>query len=222
MFIVIEGVDAAGKATQSKMLAERFKKQGREVALHSFPRYETPLGEAILRHLKGRTAMMEMHIRDSSDMEIDGETVYHKAKEDPLVFQCLMLADKYDAACEIEHQINEGMVVVADRWAPSAICYGAADGLSMNWLMRTQSYLIKPDFCIYIEVSPEVALQRRPKMRDRYEKDREKQRSVREHYDRLWDMMHESILHTNSHWCRIDGNRTIEEVHEQVWKVVGG
>jgi thymidylate kinase len=38
-FIVIDGTDGSGKATQVKLLAERLKKEGKKVEIVDFPEY---------------------------------------------------------------------------------------------------------------------------------------------------------------------------------------
>jgi thymidylate kinase len=211
--IAIEGLDAVGKGTQSKLLADHLKGN-----LYSFPRYDTPLGGHILRHLKGYTALMEKRSRDSSDMQIDGDDYYVKAPEDAMVFQCMMTADKYDAQIDIERDMSSNLDVVADRWKPSAYCYGIADGLSPEWLKRIQLGLIEADLYIWLTVSEEEALRRRPKLRDRYEKDREKMKLVRENYNELWSERW-GAGHGNS-WVVVAGEGTIEEVQERILKEV--
>ena len=181
LFVAIEGVDAAGKNTQSKILAERLNAK-----LYSFPRYDTPIGQIIKRHLIGAVALREEDVRDSSDPAIDGDLIYRVAPEDPFMFQTLMLADKCNAADEMQDAYFSGTPVVCDRWVPSAICYGAADGVDRNWLIETHRALPEADLNIFLDVTPEEALRRRPEARDRYERDREKQKRVRSEYQRWW------------------------------------
>ena len=45
--IVIEGTDCSGKETQSKLIIERFKKEGIEFRYFSFPNYDSPTGKII-------------------------------------------------------------------------------------------------------------------------------------------------------------------------------
>ena len=212
--IVIEGCDAAGKATNVKKLAERFDSLGSNAITFSFPRYDTVVGKAILRHLKGRIAMREEHSIDSSDMRIDGETTYRTAEpEDALAFQALCAVDKYDAAADIQAHLALGRVVICDRWWQSAFCFGSSDGLDEDWLYRIHSGLPQPWLNIFIDVPPEEALRRRPEARDRYERDREKQKVVRANYERLW-------TNAGVDYVKIDGLGTPEEVHERIWSAL--
>src|SRR3989344_7282631 len=50
-FIVIEGTDGSGKATQTGLLVERLKAIGRKVAMVDFPRYGNPSGYFIEKYL---------------------------------------------------------------------------------------------------------------------------------------------------------------------------
>ena len=174
MLVAIEGTDAAGKNTQTRLLAERIRAMGREVAVYSFPRYDTPIGQTIKRILTDALTI------DHTD------TMTHASDDAARILQSLMTADKADATEDIAVQLNEGTVVICDRWIPSAICYGAADGLDREWLRRINFPLPDASLSVFIDVSPEEALRRRPEARDRYERDREKQKRVHEEYVRLW------------------------------------
>lgn len=209
--IVLEGLDAAGKATNAARLLKRVNLSGREGVIYSFPRYETTVGKAILRHLKSEIVLRES--RDGEDgTRSEGQRIYTKAPEDALAFQCLMLADKYDAAADINTDLRAGKVVICDRWTPSALAFGAADGLDTEWLTRVQERLPKGDINIFIDVPEEEALRRRPKLRDRYEINRELQLRVRDNYRTMWSV--------GGVWRTVDGVGTEDEVHDRIWKIV--
>lgn len=217
LLVCIEGADAAGKHTNTKLLAERISRTGREAVVYSFPQYQTPLGKTILRHLKGDTAVREAHVIDSSDHMIDCETVYKVAPEDPMWFQCAMTADKYSVATTIRAHVRAGHIVICDRWVPSAVAYGIADGLNENWLWQIQDCLPKADLNIFLDCTEEESLRRRPQLRDRYEKDRAKQKAVRDIYARIWYGANR-LNYPSSKWVTIDANGpTVEAVHERVW-----
>ncbi len=205
MLIVICGADGAGKATQTKMLGERIMRAaGREVVLFSFPQYGTPIGKAILAHLKNEISVVRWPNAGSYN---------DRAPEDALIFQCLNTADKYMAAGNIDAVLRRGGIVICDRWWQSAYAYGAADGLDRRWLEDLHKHLPASDLNIYIDLPLEESLKRRPVLRDRYEKDAVKQQTVREIYRQLWDT-------TSSSWPTIDGTGTPEEVHERIWQRV--
>jgi dTMP kinase len=206
-FICIEGLDAAGKNTQTKKLAARFDSIGSSAITFSFPRYATDVGKAILRHLKGEIVLVQ------EDMDAESNQRYTSTCEDALAFQCLMLADKADAAAEIANNLITGHVVICDRWWQSAYAFGGADGLDLGWLMRIHSSLPLPWLNVFIDVPPEEALRRRPEARDRYERDREKQKIVRANYEQLW-------TNAGPDYVKIDGVGTEDEVHARIWSAL--
>jgi len=212
MFIAIEGTDAAGKATQTRLLAEHIRAMGREVVTYSFPRYDTPVGQTIRRLLIGDTCVAWT------------DTATDACDDHARVLQALMIADKADAAEDIAAQFNEGTVVICDRWIPSALCYGAADGLDPEWLRRINFPLPDASLNVFIDVSPEEALRRRPEARDRYERDREKQERVHAEYVRLWgcDLGQERIVLAPDPYYqvyyRVNGERSQEQVAEGIFK----
>lgn len=200
MLIAIEGTDAAGKKTQSKMLVEwlNTKEVDEGLAkLYSFPRYDTVLGQAILKQLQSEAP---------------------RTPESHLALQCSMLVDKFDASIDIEVDIFAGNFIVCDRWWQSALAYGTADGLSPAWIARLSATLPKAQLNIFIDVSPEVALVRRPEARDFYERDRAKQELVYSNYHFLWSSMMQSS--DRQDWIVVDGKRTVSEVHEEICSAV--
>ena len=212
MHICIEGTDGAGKATQARLLAERLQPS----VLFSFHRYDTPLGALIKRHLMGEVLLTEPAPSNTTIVSTNGmvSTLIangQKAPEDSLMFQCLATIDKYDAANDIRAAQAEGKHIICDRYTQSALAYGMADGLDKEWLKRIQSSLPVPDLNLFIDVTEEEALRRRPQLRDRYERDREKQRVVRRMYQDVWSMG------LSGRWVTIPGHLSVEQVHEMVW-----
>jgi dTMP kinase len=205
--ICCEGLDAAGKQTQTRKLAARFDGLGITAVMYSFPRYTTTVGKAILRHLKGEIELMQ----EETDAESSRSHV--STSEDALAFQCLMLADKMDAAVDIWRHMQLGHVVICDRWWQSALAFGAADGLDVDWLHRIHALLPPPWLNVFIDVPPEEALRRRPEARDRYERDREKQKIVRANYEQLW-------TNAGPDYVKIDGVGTEDEVHTRIWSAL--
>jgi thymidylate kinase len=162
--------------------------------------------------LVGDTSLIDRWSRQIKRVQADGgiEHVfdYPKSPDDDLMFQCLMLADKYDAEPEIEDHLRQGRFVVCDRWKDSSRAYGAADGLSPEWLERIHRRLTSAAMTVLLEIPEEVALARRPALRDRYEKDRDKQVVVALRY---------AELAKNGRWQVINGNQSVEQVSESIW-----
>lgn len=214
--IVIEGGDACGKRTQTEALRQRLatlETPRVPPMLLSFPRYNTLLGEAIIRHLKGHTM-----VGDITGKLGDGvEYITTRAHEDALVFQCMMVADKYHAAAEAEAHLRRGGHVVCDRWWPSAYVYGSSDGLDPVWLRDVHRLMPVADISILIDVPAAEASSRRPVARDRYEESAAKRADVRRLYLEMWA---DRKLHAEGDWEVADGRGTVEQVHEEIWKLV--
>lgn len=198
MMIVVEGCDAAGKATQTKALVDRLNDSGRKAVLFSFPRYETSIGKVISAHLKGHVRMIDVAGR--------------RASEDALMFQCLMSADRFSAQPEINDHLADGTIVVCDRWKQSGLVYGTSDGLNPSQLITDSRGLREADLNFFIEVSEQESLRRRPKLRDYYETNREKQVVLRTVYKALWESKKDP-----EKWQIVDGEQTPESVHRQLW-----
>lgn len=112
------------------------------------------------------------------------------------------------AADRIEHVENElkpaladGRLVVCDRYVYSSLAYQGSADLSIAWIAEVNRYALKPDFAVFIDVSPEKVLQRINRRKSVMEKV-ETQRKVREIYLQYV---------TKSDLYRIDGNKPIEE-----------
>jgi len=230
----IEGPDAVGKNTQSKLLAEKFNAK-----LISFPRYATEIGQAIRGSVMGEWAACV----PNGDYEPDDKINF-------LARQALFLLDRYDAASEIENTLNAGTNVVLDRYWPSGVIFGASDGLDEQMLIRAHIRLPQPDIFILLHVPLEEGFRRRPERRDLYERSPEKMEDVRLRYfelfvkqqaDRLqvWTRLEEHQrtgdcqgmccdkcpaiarpLYSMPKWVVVDGVGTIEEVHNRILGVI--
>lgn len=219
--IVVEGGDACGKNTQAVTLHRRLNSLIASVPAMfvSFPRYNTPLGQAILRHLKDVTSLRE---HGSGSYQLNNQ--WSLAPEDKLVFQCMMTADKYHAAADIEAHLARGGHVVCDRWWQSAYVYGLSDGLDGKWLRDVHRFLPEADVSILIDVPAQMAAERRPVARDRYEESMSRRETVRRLYIEAWSDRRAAGSLVPSSVARshpiIDGTRSIDEVAESVWQAI--
>lgn len=204
--VVMEGSDGVGKATQSKRLVENIKAAGHDAVLYSFPTYETELGQAIRRNLTGETSLCSLERIPRG--ALTDEVYVGKHPDNDLMFQCMMLANKYDKEPEIEDHLRAGRFVVCDRWKDSSRAYGAADGLPPDWLERVHRRLTSASLTFLLQVPEAIALERRPALRDRYEKDRSKQALVAERY---------AELAKKGGWRIVDGAQSVEKVSEIIW-----
>lgn len=107
MFIVLEGLDGAGKSTQIKMLREWFLARGVESEYLHFPRFDAPIyGDLVARFLRGEFGSA--------------------ADVNPYLVALLYAGDRADAAKMVQRWLDEGKVVIADRYVYSNIGYQCA------------------------------------------------------------------------------------------------
>lgn len=203
--VALEGIDASGKETQSDRLVKTLRTH-RSASLFSFPNYNVPSGEAISDMLKG-----EWYCHDML-------AVFHHSMWDSLVRQALFLMNKAEMAPVISKAIAAGGHVVCDRYWPSAVAYGVADGLNLQMMIDIHQFLPRADVMILLDVPVEESVRRRPIREDKYEKDLEKLKTIRQNYLDLFK--HEEDHDTHTTWAVLDGMGTIEEVEKRIQEEV--
>lgn len=143
MFIVLEGLDGAGKSTQIQKLTQMYAAQGVECEYIHFPRFGAPVyGELIGRFLRGELGSVE--------------------QVDPYIVALLYAGDRNDAAPMIRRWLDEGKVVIADRYVYSNIgyqCAKIADPQARrelrNWILELEfgyNGLPRPDVSLFLDV----------------------------------------------------------------------
>ncbi len=95
-FIVIDGTDGSGKATQTKMLVERLEKNGYPVEMADFPQYGEKSAGMVENYLNGK---------------------YGTAEDvGPFRASIFYAIDRYDASFKIKKWLREGKTVVSNRY----------------------------------------------------------------------------------------------------------
>lgn len=184
--IVLEGTDKAGKTTQSRLLAEAIKVSGKVCVVIDFPDYTTPIGLEIRAFLDGR--------RD------------YPAETKHLLFS----ANRWEKKKEIESMVENGTVVIMNRYWQSNLVYGAANGMDAGWLLRLDKGLPMEDLVVVILVNPGVT-NRRAETLDAFESDQKL--AVRAYKNYL-------KFSKQFRWKIIDGSKSKEQVHQEIMKIV--
>jgi dTMP kinase len=185
--IVIEGTDKAGKGTQSRLLIDSLKLSGRICVMMNFPDYATPIGIEIRAFL-------------------DGKRDYPNELK-----HILLSANRWEKKKEIENMIDNGTIVIMNRYYQSNLVYGIANGLNINWLINLDKGLPKEDIAIVIEVSPQTSYQRAVENRDVFEKDHKLLVEVHKNYRKLAKQFK---------WKIINGEKSKDQVHEEIIKII--
>ncbi len=146
-FIVIDGTDGSGKATQTQMLVARLENFGYQVAMVDFPQYGEKSASLVEKYLNGEYG------------EADEVGPYRAS----IFYAC----DRYDASFKIKKWLNEGKIVIANRYVTANMGHQGgkiANPLSrknyFSWLYALEYEIFnipKPDLNIILHVDAAVA-----------------------------------------------------------------
>lgn len=184
--IVIEGTDKAGKTSQSRMLAETLKVSGKVCVILDFPDYTTPIGMEIKAFLEGKRDYL------------------------PEVKHLLFSANRWEKKKEIESMLENGTIIVMNRYWQSNLVYGVANGMDINWLLRLDKGLPKDDIVLVILVNPNISA-KRAEMQDAFESDPQLAAKAYKNYLKFAKQYR---------WKVIDGSKSKEQVHQEITKII--
>ncbi len=156
--IAFEGLDQSGKQTQAERLLAAFRAAGLGAEFLTFPEYTTAIGTEIGHALQG-----QRHY-------------------DPDTLQLLYIANRFEFRPRITQWLDEGCMVVCDRYLASSIAYGEAQGLDAAWLGELQRPLPQPALTLLLDIAPAASLNRKQVARDKFERDLPLLGRVRESY----------------------------------------
>jgi dTMP kinase len=186
MIIVIEGTDKAGKGSQSRMLAETLKASGKICVILDFPDYITPIGMEIKAFLEGK--------RD------------YPSEVKHLLFS----ANRWEKKKEIESMLENGTIIIMNRYWQSNLVYGVANGMDINWLLMLDMGLPKEDVVLLILVNPSISA-KRAEIQDTFESDALLATNAHKNYLKFAKQYH---------WKVIDGSKSKEQVHQEIMKII--
>ncbi|MBW1992587.1 MAG: dTMP kinase, partial [Deltaproteobacteria bacterium] len=134
-FIVLEGVDGAGKSTQARLLAEALKQRHYQVVLTREP-WDSPAGKKIREYLNGPCR----HLTPQEEL-------------------ALFMADRREhVETVIRPALRQGRVVISDRYYFSSAAYQGALGLDPQWILTEhEAFALPPDLVIFLTLSPAKA-----------------------------------------------------------------
>jgi dTMP kinase len=192
LFVTLEGIDRSGKTTQARLLVDALGDRALAV--------REPGGTAVGERVRGV-------LKDAS-LSIGGvaEALLFAAARAELVAEVIRPA------------LEEGRVVVSDRFLDSSLAYqGAARGLGVEEVARVNEFAtggLRPDLTVLLELSPAAAAARAGVEVDRFEEEGAGlQESVLAAYEQL-------AAAEPDRWVRVDAGRQPAEVHADVLAVV--
>lgn len=139
-FIVIEGIDGAGKTTQIELLAERLRAEGRTVHITAEPTASVSGGllRDALGGISNRTAceMAALFVLDR---------IFHNVNPNG-----------------INAMLERGIDVICDRYYYSSLAYQGSQ-TDFEWVKNMNlgcPEIRIPDLCIFLDLAPEESLKR--------------------------------------------------------------
>ncbi len=197
-FLVFEGIDGSGKTTQINLLKKRIEKLGIKCIQTKEPS-DGPVGLMLRRCLTG-------------ELELDEITMAG-------LFAADRLDHIFNNKTGILKNLDENITVICDRYilstyAYQSVCIPLEQVIKLNSISTEN---IKPDCHIFIDISPDTALERITQGRTNKELYENKLRltQVRNRYFELFD-----ILKNNENIIIINGNKNIDEISDDIWKNV--
>jgi dTMP kinase len=191
LFLVLDGVDGAGKTTQLDLLEEWLLKQK-----HTVVRLRDPGGTAVGERI--RTILLD----PASHIAMNAESLLYLASRAQLVAESIRPA------------LERGETVLCDRFELSTIVYqGVAGGVDADAIRRacelTRGDCV-PDWTGILDLDPAVAAARSSSERDRIE------RRGLEYHQRVREGFRQEALRDSDRVSLIDAGKGVVEVHRMI------
>jgi dTMP kinase len=137
-FIVLDGGDGSGTSTHSQLLAGFLEHKGFRIHLTQEPS-KSEIGKLLRKFLKNKEIPPTT---DALLFAADRDLHYHN---------------------EIKKKLDEGYIVISDRYLESSIIYQSAqsDKISVEWIKQLNKFVGKPDLTIILDVDSKIALARK-------------------------------------------------------------
>jgi dTMP kinase len=186
VFICVEGLDGCGKTTQAKLLVRKLRRD--YDAIYTAEPSKGTVGKFVKKRY--------LHSGKRGQVEVEA---------------LLFAADRLEhLKNEILPALDEGKVVVSDRYVFSSFAYQGAAGLDLAWIEEVNKHALRPNLAVFIDVEPETVV-RRLKRKKSVMENLQTQVKVREVYMKYVE---------NGRLVRIDGNRSRREVARDLTNLV--
>uniref|UniRef100_F1MJB1 dTMP kinase n=5 Tax=Bovinae TaxID=27592 RepID=F1MJB1_BOVIN len=162
--IVLEGVDRAGKSTQSRKLVDALCAEGHRAELLRFPERSTEIGKLLSSYLEKKS-------------EVEDHSVH-----------LLFSANRWEHVPLMKEKLSQGVTLVVDRYAFSGVAFTSAkENFSLDWCKQPDVGLPKPDLVVFLQLQLAEAAARGEFGRERYESGPFQQRALQRFQQLLAD-----------------------------------
>jgi dTMP kinase len=210
MFIVIEGTDGSGKATQAEILKKKLEELNHKVTYFDFPQYNKFFGKLVGRYLN--------------------DDFGNAVKLDPHITSLLYASDRFSVRDELI-KANEN-IIIANRYTTANLAHQGSKILDLDerkkffdWaeeLEYVQYGLPKPNVVLFLHVPTEFSqkLVDMKNKRDYTDKKRDSHESDKEYLQRTINVYKELSIRNN--WIIIDCVKndkllSIDEISKQIF-----
>ena len=188
VLVNLEGIDGCGKSTQSKLLLEKLEGEGEKVIILKEPT-KRPHGQKLWDVLHGK--------RKATNEEI---------------LELFVLDRIQHVEEKIQPALDDGAVVLMDRYYYSSMAYQVAGGIDVEEIREKHVFAPKPDVVLIFDLPVSVALERVKGHSDADEFEKEEHlEKVREAY---LDLEDDPLVRI------VDATGTPEEIFGNVWRLV--
>ncbi|MHA2503351.1 MAG: dTMP kinase [Candidatus Kariarchaeaceae archaeon] len=135
LFVVLEGIDGSGKTSQLHNIKSTLEAKGKKVHITGEPS-KGRLGPILREYLSDPTS--------------------HFAA-DALIFAADRVEHYFN---EIKPKVDDGYIVVCDRYKASSVVYQGSTHLSDDWIEAINSQVPEPDLTVYLKLDADSAIER--------------------------------------------------------------
>ncbi|MBC6936189.1 MAG: hypothetical protein DWB42_10155 [Chloroflexi bacterium] len=145
-FVVLEGNQGLGKTTQAQLLTQYMARHNIAHRLYCFPRYDSFFGQLAAAFLRGEHGSVE--------------------STSPYLVALIFANDRLLVRDAIRQALEDGMLVLADRWVSSNLAVqaskfeNAADREAFSRWVQEMEYDVfgqpRPDLTVYLRARPEA------------------------------------------------------------------
>ncbi len=196
LFIVLEGIDKAGKTTQAELLKRYLINQGDSAIISSEPT-EGVIGKLIRKAMQNQVFVMKEKAKFDEQMAylFAADRHYH-------------LYNEVDGVYKLIQQDNSH--VIATRYYFSSLAYNTNNQEEFNFVYGLNKRFPNPDLVIYLDIPLDIALCRLENAlyKEVYET-QEKLQQVKDNYQQIFQAYNGQIL-------TIDAKDSIEQIHQTI------